>query len=285
VTEDLAIEDRWILSRLAHATETSTRGLERFRLHEVAEGLYHFFWGEICDWYLEYVKSRLAPGADAGTREAARSTLVAVLDGAFRLLHPIVPFVTAELWARLPWPEGQERPADLIIAPWPVAAADVRDEEVERQVADLQSLIIEARRLKKEYGIGEGQRVGIHLAGGPSGFVESALAHAGALEQLARVDRVETTRASGAGAHSVLPNGAEVFLPLEGIIDVERERTRMSDEIARVEGLRTAVEKRLANEKFVANAPDDIVQKERDKAAQFADQASKLRVKLDGLGS
>jgi valyl-tRNA synthetase len=193
--------------------------------------------------------------------------------------------VTSELWARLPWPVGSERPADLIIAPWPVAEPGVRDEDVERRMSDLQSLIVEVRRLKKEYGIGEGQRVGIHLVGGPDGFVAAAVAQAGALEQLARVDRVETVAGSGVGANAVLPNGAEVFLPLEGVIDVERERKRMGDEVSRLEGLREAVEKRLANEKFVANAPHDIVQKERDKVAQFADQASKLREKLVGLGT
>jgi len=93
----LELEDRWILARLEHAVAASTQDLERFRLHEVAEDLYHFFWGEICDWYLELVKARLAPGADPASREAARTTLVLALDGAFRLLHPIMPFITAEL--------------------------------------------------------------------------------------------------------------------------------------------------------------------------------------------
>ena len=119
VAGDLALEDRWILSRLRNSSENATRGLERYRLHDVAESLYHFFWGEVCDWYLELVKERLTEGADAAGREAARSTLVTVLDHSYRLLHPIVPFVTAELWSRLPWPEGDERPEDLIVAPWP----------------------------------------------------------------------------------------------------------------------------------------------------------------------
>lgn len=280
---DLALEDLWILSRLETAAAEATRALERFRLHEVAEGLYHFFWGEICDWYLELVKTRLAPEADEATREAARSTLVTVLDQAFRLLHPIVPFVTAELWSRLPWPEGSERPADLIIAPWPEGEGEWKDGDIERRMSDFQNLITEVRRLRKEYSVPDGQRIGVHLLGGPSGFADSVATQLGAFEQLARVNRVETQPFAGVGANAVLPNGAELVIPLEGVIDLERERSRMRDEIARLEGFLTGAKKRLANEKFVSNAPDDVVQKERDKVAQLSEQAAKLREKLAGL--
>jgi len=284
VSGDLALEDRWILSRMARAAEGATRGLERFRLHEVAEGLYHFFWGEVCDWYLELVKSRLAADADPATREAARATLVAVLDHAFRLLQPIVPFVTSELWARLPWPEGEERPEDLIVAPWPEGLDSWMDDEAESAFAAFQSLIVETRRLRKEYGVGEGQRVAIHVVGGPEGFGEMIAQQGAVMDQLARVDRVETTAGEGVGANGVLPNGAELFLPLEGVIDVARERTRMEGEIEKLEGMLKGVRARLANEKFVANAPDEVVAKARENEAQLEDQSSKLRDKLVGLG-
>ena len=283
VEDDLQLDDRWILSRLEQATTDATAGLERFRLHEVAEGLYHFFWGEICDWYLELVKTRLGPGSDQASREAARSTLVTVLDQAFRLLHPIVPFVTAELWARLPWPEGMDRPDDLIVAPWPTASAGWKSAEVERRMTDFQNLIGEVRRLRKEYGIHDGQRIGVWLKGGSEGFTDSIQGQLGPLEQLARVNQVEVGAGVGVGANAVLPNGAELVIPLEGVIDLERERTRMRDEVARLNGLVANVEKRLANEKFVANAPDDVVQKERNKAAQLGEQATKLSEKLAGL--
>jgi valyl-tRNA synthetase len=285
VGEDLALEDRWILSRVARATEEATRGLERFRLHEVAEGLYHFFWGEVCDWYLELVKSRLAPDADESSREAARSTLVAVLDSALRLLHPVVPFVTAELWARLPWPEGVERPDDLIIAPWPVGQDAWKDEDAERHFGDFQSLVVEVRRLRKEYGVGEGQRVAVHLSGQTEAFGTAIRTLAAALEQVARVNRVDFAEASGVGANAVLPNGVELFLPLADVIDVERERARMEEEIARLDGLLAGVRARLANEKFVQNAPDEVVAKARENAAQLEEQARKLRDKLAGLGA
>ena len=284
VQADLAEEDRWILSRLAAATGEATQGLERFRLHEVAEGLYHFFWGEICDWYLELVKSRLGSDSDESDREAARTTLVTVLDGAFRLLHPIVPFVTAELWSRLPWPEGADRPEDLIIAPWPTTSDEHRDEAVESDMAGFQSLVTEVRRLRKEYGVGEGQRITLMVHGGPAGFFDSLSVRAAAVEQLARVNRIEAGSGSGVGANAVLSNGAELFVPLEGVIDVDRERGRMENEIGRLAGVLTGVEKRLANEKFVANAPEHVVNTARENARQLQDQVQKLREKLVGLG-
>ena len=284
VSADLALEDRWILSRMARAAEGATRGLERFRLHEAAEGLYHFFWGEVCDWYLELVKSRLGPEADPASREAARATLVVVLDRAFRLLQPIVPFVTSELWARLPWPEGEARPEDLIVAPWPEALDSWIDEDAEYGFAAFQSLIVETRRLRKEYGVGEGQRVAIHVVGGPEGFGATIAAQSAVMDQLARVDRIETDAGSGVGANAVLPNGAELFLPLEGVIDVERERARMEGEIEKLEGMLKGVRARLSNEKFVGNAPEEVVAKARENEAQLEDQSSKLREKLAGLG-
>jgi valyl-tRNA synthetase len=280
---DLQLEDRWILSRIQKVSAEATDNLERFRLHEVAEGLYHFFWGDLCDWYLELVKSRLAPGADAASREAARTTLVVALDRALRLLHPIVPFVTAELWARLPWPEGSDRPDDLIVAPWPVAEDDRVDEEAERVMAGLQELIVEVRRLRKEYGVPEGQRIGIHVTGGAESFLQVVRERSAAFEQLARVDRIATTPAASVGAHAVLANGAELFLPLEGVIDLDRERARLVDELGRVNGHVEATRKKLDNQAFVSRAPSEVVQKERDRVAQLEEQRTKLREKLASL--
>ena len=284
VEPDLALEDRWILSRLHDASQNATRGLERYRLHDVAESLYHFFWGEVCDWYLEWVKARLADDGDASSREAARSTLVTVLDESFRLLHPIMPFVTAELWSRLPWPEGKERPKDLIIASWPDGADRDEDEDAERDFAALRELIVEVRRLRKEYGVAERERIRIHLSGADAALVDTVSAHLPALERLARVNGVEQGGSSGIGAHAVLGGGRELFVPLEGVIDLERERSRLGEQIARLQAHGEATAKKLQNENFVSRAPEDVVQKERDKLVQFEQQANTLQQKLNELG-
>jgi valyl-tRNA synthetase len=283
VVDDLELEDRWILSRLQRATAAATDNLERFRLHEYAEATYHFFWGDVCDWYLELVKSRLAAGADAKSREAARSTLVHVLDRAMRLLHPVIPFVTSELWSSLPIPAGETRADDLIVERWPEPDARLESDDAERRMAGFQELIVEVRRLRKEYGIPEGGRVAIHVWGGGDGFPALARDQTAALEQLARVNRVETSAGHGVGAHAVLKNGVEVFLPLEGVIDLDRERARLREEITKLQGMHAGTAKKLENESFVARAPADVVQKERDRLTQLDEQQSKLREKLTAL--
>ena len=145
-------------------------------------------------------------------------------------------------------------------------------------------MVTEVRRVRKEYGVGERKRVSLVVNGGPEDFLLSISARATALEQLARIDHIESGVGSGVGANAVLPNGAELFIPLEGVIDVERERRRMEDEIARLAGVLSGVEKRLANEKFVANAPEEVVGTARENATQLRDQVVKLREKLVGLG-
>jgi len=126
--------------------------------------------------------------------------------------------------------------------------------------------------------------VAIHVVGGPEGFGVMVAQQGAVMEQLARVDKVETHAGEGVGANGVLPNGAELFLPLEGVIDVARERVRMEGEIQKLEGMLKGVRARLGNEKFVANAPDEVVAKARENEAQLEDQSSKLREKLAGLG-
>jgi len=283
IAGDLQLEDVWIISRLQGAAAEATEGLERFRLHEVAEGLYHFFWGDVCDWYLELVKSRLSADADPASREAARATLVTVLDHAMRLLHPIVPFVTAELWERLPTAEGVERAQDIIVAAWPQPEQAFVSKEAEALMGGLQQLIVEVRRLRKEYGVAEGKRIAIHVTGSDAAFLSMVESKAAAFEQLARVDRIDTSPGTGVGAHAVLANGAELFVPLVGVIDVERERTRLTDEITRLDQLLAGTRKKLENESFVARAPAEVVQKERDRTVQLEEQGSKLREKLAGL--
>jgi valyl-tRNA synthetase len=288
VRADLEDEDRWILSRLASTIDEVTRGMERFRLHEVTERLYHFVWGDLADWYLELVKGRLRGDDGDRSRGAARATLVTVLDRALRLLHPVVPFVTAALWERLPWPEGEDRPDDLMVAPWPVADEAWRDAEAEARLQTLQELITTVRSLRKEYGIAEGQGVTLEVATDDEAVRDVLVDRRVTLERLARISALGVVPASGrvaahggtVGAHAVLRAGAELFLPLEGVVDVERERQRLGGEIERLGAQLAGAEVRLANEQFVFRAPDDVVQRERERARGLEEQLAKLREKL-----
>ena len=150
-------------------------------------------------------------------------------------------------------------------------------------MGEVQALVGEVRRLRKEYGVPEGERIVVHVTGASSRLTDALAGQSVALERLARIGGVETTAGEGIGAHAVLSSGAELFVPLEGVIDIEREAGRLRDEIQRVDKQLQGTRGRLANEKFTGNAPPDIVEKEREKAEQLEEQSTKLREKLAGL--
>ncbi|MFO8173871.1 MAG: valine--tRNA ligase [Longimicrobiales bacterium] len=285
VEGELRLADRWILSRLSRTSAGLTEDLEKFRLHEVAEKAYHFFWSEFADWYLELVKPRLRGEEGEGSREAARSTLIAALDGILRLLHPMIPFVTEELWQKLPWPEGSQRPGALMEAEWPQRDPALEDPEAEDRMKGLQELVTQIRRLRKEYGVPEGARVDVVLGGAPEDFQSTLESEGMALRMLARVGGISLDgERSGAGAHGVLENGTELFIPLEGVIDLEQEKNRLRKQIQRLEGQLTGILKKLENQGFLQNAPEEVVERERKKAESFRDQKEKLQEKLAAFG-
>lgn len=286
VEGDLTVADRWILSRLHRTIHGVTDGLERFRLHDVVDRAHHFFWGDFADWYLEMVKGRLRGGEGEASRQAARTVLVHVFDQTLRILHPLVPFVTEALWDRIPWPEGLERPSALPVAPWPTHEPRWVDLVSERALEDVQELITTVRSLRKEYGVGEGATVEIVLSGEDAGFSALVEGERDRLGFFARVGGVSFVDSApgGAGASAVLRGGAELFLPLEGLIDLARERERLGAEVKRLGDQLTAAEARLQNPTFTERAPADIIAKERDKAERFRDQRDKLEAKLRTLG-
>jgi valyl-tRNA synthetase len=281
VEGDLELADRWILSRLSRTSTGLTEDLEKFRLHDVAETGYHFFWGELADWYLELVKPRLRGEDGEASREAARTTLITTFDGILRLLHPIIPFVTEELWQKLPWPEGEEKPEALIEASWPEGDEARLDGQAEARMAALQELITQVRRLRKEYGIPEGAQVDVMVGGAPETFQSTLETQGKALQMLAKVGQVTVDGTpTGAGAHGVLENGTELFIPLEGVIDLDREMERLQKEIQRLDGQHTGTLKKLENQGFLKNAPPEVVEREREKAESFREQKEKLQEKL-----
>ena len=294
VSDSLELEDRWILSRLQRTTEDVSEGLERFRLHDVSDRLYHFVWGDFADWYLELIKPRILGKSGDDSLQAARATLVAMLDGVLRLLHPLTPFVTSALWERLPWPTGADRPEALIVAPWPEMDPGLVDEDSERRLSELQELVTQVRSLRKEYSVPEGSGVTLRLSAVEDPFKAVVEEQGTTLQRLARVDSFELNAegnghaaggAGAVGAHAVLKNGVEVFIPLEGVIDVARERERLQEEIDRLDAQVEGARSKLSNDAFLRGAPPDIVDREREKQRSFEEQLNKLRGKLSSLAA
>ncbi|HYW13422.1 MAG TPA: valine--tRNA ligase [Longimicrobium sp.] len=281
VRDSLEPMDRWILSRATNAIREVTEALERFRLQDAALRGYEFFWGELADWYLELVKPRLRGDMGDDSRRAAQATLAEALDTALRLLHPIMPFITETVWQKLPRAAGAGEA--LIVARWPEARAEWTDEAAERGIEELQAVIGAVRGIRSEYGIQPAARVPVRIAGSDEA-VAMMEASRRALRDLARVEELTFAGANGEiGASAVLRSGTEVFIPLAGVIDLDRERARLREEIGRIDGQIAGGEKKLSNESFVARAPENVVAYERDKLVSFREQRGKLAEKLAAL--
>ena len=282
VSGDLAVSDRWILSRLGETARGMGEGLEKFRLHDVVERAYHFFWGDFADWYLELSKARLRGAEGEEARQVTRAVLIHVFDQILRLLHPLVPFVTEYLWDRIPWPGGRTRPECLPLAPFPDGRERRRDLAAESVIERFRELVGAVRSLRKAYGVSEGASISLVLGGLAAEGRAEVRAQASWLRLLARVSEVEFGEGEGRGlgASTVLRDGTEVFLPLEGLVDLDRETGRLRREIERLTGQVEGADRKLGNRNFVERAPDAVVDRERQKLAAFRAQRAKLVEKL-----
>lgn len=284
VEGDLELADRWILSRMTRATAEVTRQLEQFRFDEAAEVARSFFWNELADWYLELIKPRMMDDAPAASRAAAQATLVTSLDTVLRLLHPIMPFVTEALWRKLPTVQHTTRAESLIVAAWPQVEDARIDADAEARMNALIELIGTVRALRTEYKVPPSTPLQVRLGNVDSPLEAALAAEERALRRMARVDSIERGNGSGAGgAHAVLRGGTELFIPLADIIDMDRERARLTTEMQRLDGQLRSTEGKLTNETFVARAPAEVVAREREKAASLREQLERLTDKLKAL--
>jgi valyl-tRNA synthetase len=270
--------DRWIISRYHALVEDVTRLVEGYQLGEAGRQIYEFLWGEYCDWYIEMCKTRLR-GDDADATEDARRVLVYVLDGALRLLHPYMPFVTEALWQYLPH-QGEA----LIIARWP-APGPVDSVSVTR-MDGLMEMVRAIRNARTEYEVDPARRIAAIIAAGEQASFLNAQRKV--LASLARIDEgqleiVEQGQAAPDKALGLVTAGYEVFLPLQALVDLERERERLGRELDTVARELERVTALLANEGFSSRAPAAVVAKEREKLVAYAEQRAKLEARLADL--
>ncbi len=279
-SEDFGLADRWILSRLERVSREARAALEQFRFNEVALGLYQFLWHEYCDWYIEMSKLALAEPTSPQAR-VTRSVLVGVLERALRLLHPIMPFVTEEIWQHLPI----ERVApSIMVAPFPRPDDRWLDPEAEALAGQLIAAIRGVRNLRADLGIAPSARITVRL---PSSVPPQTRV---LLEQylglLARVGTVEVLAPleHPVGEPSVVVDGiGEIFVPVRGLVDTAEVRDRLERELLKVRKDLEQVEGKLARADFVARAPQEIVAKEKEKAGALRERAENLQRHLQAL--
>jgi valyl-tRNA synthetase len=248
---ELTDADRWILDALDALVSNVDAWFEDFQFAKVCDALYHFTWDEFCDWYLELAKVQIA----SGRAEATQAVLGHVLDVLLRLLHPVIPFVTEELWTALTGGES------LVIASWPKPSGTAADTGAAQRVEGVQKLVTEIRRFRSDQGLKPGQRVDARL----SGVAEAGLGElSAAVTTLARLNPPSESFAPSASVEVALAGGSiEVQLDLSGAVDVEAERKRLAKDLAAAEKELAQCEGKLGNPKFTEKAPADVVGKIR----------------------
>jgi valyl-tRNA synthetase len=286
----LALEDKWILSRLGSAVHRCTDALSNYRLNEAATTVYDFTWREFCDWYVEIVKPRLQKKDEDGT--VARAVLIHCLDTLMRLLHPFAPFISEEIWQKvrpmLPasltrWEHAA--PASLMIAAWPDSARHPIDGAAERTMAILQGVIRSVRDVRSKMNIPDSQPLEL-VASGSEEVCAPLRQHAVMLKSLAGIEKLAAGPglAKPEGASSDVVEGVQLFIPLKGVIDIEQERGRLQRRIEEAAKALAGSEAKLKNESFAARAPAEVVAAERERHAQLRERLSKLKTSLEELG-
>ena len=275
----LNLPARWILSRHHRLIGEVNRLINGYQFGEAGRQIHEFLWGEFCDWYVEMAKVPLY-GHDRDTAQRTQFVLVYVLERTLRLLHPFMPFVTEEIWQHLPH-DGEA----LIIAPWP--EADTLDKVAEEEIASIMEMVRAIRNARAEYDVEPSRFIAaIFVAGKKRGLVAC---EAAILARLARVDgaklRIEeelTERPDK--VLSLVVGDCEILLPLKDLVDMERERDRLSQQLAETRGEIVRAEKLLSNREFVSKAPARVVNKERAKLEDSHSRRAKLEERLKGLG-
>ncbi|WP_233159722.1 valine--tRNA ligase [Pseudonocardia sp. MH-G8] len=271
--------DRWILGRLAEVSEQTDALLEDFQFAKATEGLYHFTWDELCDWYLELAKVQLR---DEATAAGTRAVLGHVLDSLLRLLHPISPFVTEALWTAL---TGRE---SVVVAPWPMGAGAPVDAAANGRLADVQKLITEVRRFRTEQGLPDSRRVATRVEGlDAAGLGEQGPGGAGAaLRALARLDDAGEGFAPTATLDVLLSGGkVHVEIDTSGAIDVAAERARLGRDLATAQKELDQADKKLGNPKFLEKAPADVVDGIRGRREAAVAEIERVTGRLAALPS
>ncbi len=277
-----AFEDRWIVSRYQATVEKITAALESFDFHGAVTGLYEFSWNEFCDWYVEFIKPRIREDAEPTSRRAALSTARHVLSGILEMLHPVMPFVTEELWQAIPGHRGQ-----LVTAAWPECPKSLRNQECEEQMALLQKLTRSIRTIRSEMNVKPAQQVTVRIRTEQPAVTEVLDRYGNLLQAMARVSDLEHASEMSAPPQSASEVHAEavVYVPLAGLIDVGKERERLQRDLAKQRKDLSSIEKKLGNARFLQNAPADIVAKERaklEKLSAICSRLERLATSLDG---
>ncbi len=297
---EYTLADRWILSRLNKNVDKVNRALARYDFSNASWLLYDFFWGEFCDWYVELSKPRLYQEGTPEGREGldnirdsqntnraidkltVQNVLVQVLDCFLRLLHPFMPFITEEIWQKLPL-AGES----IMIAEWPKSRKSLIEDKAELEMELLQKIIVSLRTIRSELKIAPSLKINAILRIPPKEDLRTVEDHAGYITSLAGVANISCSRDILRPKNSALAvvDGIEVFVPLEGLVDIEREKERLKKEIQSVRNDIKKIKVKLSKKEFLKKAPKAVIEKEKEKLACFLQEGERLKHQLNQITS
>jgi valyl-tRNA synthetase len=269
--------NRWIAGEVERTAAAVTAGIETYKFNEAATAIYEFTWGTFCDWYLELAKPILN-GEDAQAKAETRATGAWVLDQILKLLHPFMPFITEELWARLV-EVGVERQSLLCLSTWPVFEG-LADADADEEIGWLVKLVSEVRSVRSEMNVPAGAKIPLVLVGANKATRARAEQHEDTIKLLARLDAISFAKAPPKGSAQIVLGEATAALPLAGVIDMGAERARLVREIDKAKAEIKKVDAKLANESFIAKAPPEVVEENRERRVAFEATLLKLQAAL-----
>ena len=285
----LGVAERWILSRLQHACTAVDTALEAFRFADAAQAIWHFVWNELCDWYIELAKPHLHQSeeltedpARAARRHVVQGVLATALETTMRLLHPFAPFVTEEIWQKLP--KGQPLPESLMITVFPEADPDWIDPAAEAEIGVLQNITTACRMLKQTYKLPPAQSVDVELAVTSEATRVSIEKFKDLVERMAKVKATFATGDTPGAAKTVVNAEVEVRMPLGGLVDAAAETKRIGKDIEKSKSEIAKLEAKLGKPEFVARAPEDEIAKQRERLAEEQAMLARLNEALATLG-
>jgi len=278
------LADRWIVSRYNRIIKYITSSLETFRFNDAAQALYDFIWHDFCDWYLEIIKPRIIKG---GTDKAfVLKNASELLAGSMKLLHPIMPYITEEIWQRLNDIHGSKSAASIMVSSWPVSDELLIDDNIENQMEAVKSLISTIRNIRNEMNIPLGKKADVLVVPADDDAQLIFFDNRSYILDLAKVNNLFMDRKASRPPKSAsgISGRNEVFLLLEGLIDIDYERTRLEKEIERRIKFINSTEQKLLNEDFLSKAPKEIIQQERSKLDNTREEIKKISANLEALG-
>ncbi len=273
------LEDRWILTRLGDVAQEVSKALEEYRFNDAASGCYQFVWHEFCDWYLEMIKPSLY-GPDEALKTSVRATMLEVLKAVLKLVHPFMPFVTEEIWHKLPGTQGSIMRADF-----PDMASAARDEDASRQMKLLMAIVGAVRNIRGEMGVPPGKKVETVMEVPDQGQADFLNRYESYIRNLAKVDAVSLGRSvpKPRGSATAVIGDVQVHVLLKGLIDVKEEKKRLTKEIEKVIKELDGLRKKLANQAFLEKAPDEVVEEVRERVEGLTQRMGKINQNLNIL--